>query len=170
MESKIKIDGQQYTAGTTTPDRLFRDAWAVNGGPAIILNLERLIPIAQVQVNEWRDIRNEDPIQFVGYWFDCDEESKSAKNVAGAAAVATLDMITGRNQFSVQWSTHFDQEVAFNAELMTGLGITMAQRTSQLYVTARRMKRDIAAASTVTEVLAILNSRDTVWPPTVPTL
>lgn len=155
-----------------TPSRLFRDAWAIEGGdstPVVALNEDRMRPIASNLINSWRDHLNETPIKYDGYWFDTDEKSKSARNVMGAAQVATLDIIKGTNQFQVPWSTHFNQTVMMSNLDTTGLGVAMAFRTSKIYVIARKLKESIDAAQSANAIIAILQSADSHWDePTVP--
>ena len=52
---------------------------------------------------------------------------------------------------------------------MTQLGVTMAMRTSEIYVLARVIKDAIAQADTPEKVVAIVQSMDDQWTaPTVP--
>ena len=116
----IELGDRIIGSDVETPPRIFREAWAVEGGtstPSVVLDLELTKKVAHNLVNSWRNYLDETPIQFQGDWFDTDTNSRSTRNVMGAAQVSTLDIISGRAAFLVPWTTHFGDTVLFSSEM-----------------------------------------------------
>lgn len=99
-----------------------------------------------------RSVAETSPFSFRNILYDA-----NVTNISGASQMALIAQ--GASQpFSIEWTTYNNSVVTLNGTEMISLGITLGFRNSQVYDTARMLRVEIEAATTNTQVDAII------WP------
>lgn len=102
-----------------------------------------------------RDEREAAGFPYLGKVFDSDQRSHSRITTAAQAAQAALD---AGQPFSIDWTTADNTVITLDAQQMLGVPVAFAQFGNALHQSARSLREQIDAATTVEQVQAI------VWP------
>jgi hypothetical protein len=120
------------------------------------MSWDDLRSLAEIKVTKWNEIKaartaaDYSPITVGGHTFDANQESQ--QKIAGAVQLA---LIAG-SSFTLDWTlTDNTVETLTQAEMIQ-VGVSLGQRTSSIYSTARVLREQIEAAKTAEDVLAVV--------------
>ena len=139
---------------TRPTDRKFRNAWRLEGD-VITLDKELLKPIAVAKVNEWRDAQAQKEIVVGGVTYAADPFSTDMINRATQLAEKIEN---NGGVFETEWSDVNGKGVVMNRAKIDSIGVALGVRTSNLHMEARTKKNTITNATTVDEILAVLDT------------
>jgi hypothetical protein len=141
------LDWEQVATGEADPEP---DAVLVDGSWVVPLDVRKARKRAEV--NELRDLHQNDTAMTPVGWVDVDEQSKTKIN--GLVSMATLAKGAGQ-PFQVNFTKADDSRVTLDADGIIGLGMSVGQHIMACHYHASALKDAIAAATDDQELAAI---------------
>lgn len=117
-----------------------------------------VVNLPEAQASKWEEIkRARDGAEFGGFTHDgraYDSDLASVQRISGAVSMAMIAAGAGE-PFSKDWTLADNSVVTLSGEEMISVGMALGSHVSDVHATARTLRAQIEAASTLEQVNAI---------------
>lgn len=160
MTEFIEIDGTRYDISTMTvpSDKIFREAWAVNGD-VIGVDITKARSQAHEVRRKWRSAIEYSSFSYNNALFACDKDS--VERIAGAVQMARIMEDLSPGSFSQGWLDNNDVVHTLDMLGINGLFMALGQHAADAFANSEIKKAAINSETDPDNLAAIIATMET---------